>query len=147
MNNILPRPNGIMFVKAVKGKKHCFVYVRDIADHYWGPYEQEYVPTTDPTNMDPFVNWTDIIPGREWVYPVIAKQDKTGWMFRAYDTYNEVMWNNKSETLVYLDAAGVIFKFFSSVLDAYKNMNDDQLLEELNVGRIDKWTFTELASL
>ena len=144
---MIPRPNAIMFVKPVQGKSYVFVYVRDEGDHYWGPFEQEYVKTTDFTNLDPFVNWFDFPPDCEQVHPVLARRaDDGGWLFKPYDTYNTVFWEGKPTTLNELSDSQKLFSFFGKVLDAY-NITDEELLEELNVGRIDKWTLEELENI
>jgi len=145
---MIPRPNAIMFVKPVQGKTYVFIFVRDDGDHYWGPFEQEYVKTTDFTNLDPFENWLDFPPDKEWVHPVLAKKDdKIGWWFKPFDTYHEVRQNNEKTTLNILYDTSQLYPFFSRILDGYKNMTEEELLEELNVGRLDPWTIEELEKL
>lgn len=136
-----------MFVKSVQCEPFVFVYVRDEGDHYWGPFEEPYVETKIPGNLDPFENWLNFPPKREWVHPVLARRaDDKSWMFKAYDTYNTVTWDGQPTTLKSLSDDGNLFLFFDKVLDAY-NIPDEELLEELNVGRLDPWTKEELEKL
>ena len=144
---MIPRPNAIMLVMPVKDVPYVFVYVRDGVNHYWGPFDQKYFKTTDPCNLDPFVNWLDFPPDHEWVHPVIThRMTGLGWMFKAYDTYHRVFWDDKPTTLKALTDAGNLFLFFDKILDTY-NIPDDELLKELNVGRIEPWTVEELERL
>jgi hypothetical protein len=139
------RPNAILVnVKDSDGKRWNVVYIRDENGTY-SHTGSEYVPTTDFMNLDPFVNWLEVPVDKEWVHPVIAKKASDGgWLMRAFDTFNEARWNGKSISLEKLNELGVIFQCFDKLLDHYKSMTDDELLEELNIGRIDKWTKEEL---
>jgi hypothetical protein len=132
---MIKRPNAIMFVKTVQGKEYIFVYVREDG-HYLGPFERNFIRTTDPFNLDPFENWLDFIPEKEWVHPVVAERDATGWWFKGFDTYTEVMWEGKSTTLNYLHDTKNLYKFFDFILDTYKNYTEEELIKELNVGKI-----------
>ena len=139
------RPNAILVnTKDNTGKGWNVIYIRDDKGNYSNT-GQEYIKTNDLTNLDPFVNWMDWVPDKEWVHPVHANPDNNGgWYLKPYDTYHEVRWNGESITLKKLNELGIIFKCFDKLLDSYKNMTDDKLLEELNIGRIDKWTKEEL---
>ena len=133
------RPNAILVnVKDNDGKRWNVVYVRG-EDGKYSHIGQEYIPTTDIINLDPFVNWLDYVPDKEWVHPVHAISDGNGgYHLCAYDTYHEVRWNEQSITLKKLNELGIIFQCFDKLLDSYKNMTDEQLEKELNIGRIDK---------
>jgi hypothetical protein len=145
---MIPRPNAVLVnVKDNTGKRWNVIYIRG-EDGKYSHIGQAYEKTSDLVNLDPFVNWLDMIPGKEWVHPVIAKPDgKNGWYLKAFDTYNEARWNDESVSLSKLNEMGVIFKCFDKLLDEYKNMTEEELLEELNVGRLDPWTIEELEKL
>ena len=133
------RPNAILVnVKDDDNKRWNVVYIRG-EDGKYSHVGKEYIKTTNPLNLDPFVNWLDGIPDKEWIHPVHAKPDGIGgWYLKAYDTYNEVRWNNKSISFSKLNELGIIFQCFDKLLDRYKNMTDEQLEKELNIGRIYK---------
>jgi hypothetical protein len=139
------RPNAILInVKDVNNKRWNVVYIQEGAEIYSNVGE-EYIKTKDPTNLDPFVNWLDYIPNTEWVHPVYAKRDSNGWKLKAFDTFNKCEYYGESISLDKLFERGVLFKTFDKLLNNYKCLNDDELLEVLNSGRINnKWTIQAL---
>ena len=142
------RPNAILTnVKDTSGKRWNVIYIRNENREY-SNVGGEYVKTTDLTNLDPFVNWLDFPPDKEWVHPVIAKPaPQGGWMLKAIDTYHEARWQGQSITLEKLNKAGLVRQCFDKLLDGYQQMTDEEFLAELNLGRIDKWTMEELENL
>ena len=138
---MIKRPNAILTNRTDSNNKRWnVVYIR-LEDGSWTHSGQEYIKTDNPLNLDPFVNWLDWIPDKEWVHPVIAKSDGNGgWYMKGFDTFNEARFNDKSVTLQEIYDKGVLFLFFGKLLDHYKNKTDEEILEILNIGRIDKWT-------
>jgi len=142
------RPNAVLTnVKDNNGKRWNVVYIR-LENGTYTHTGSEYVKSDSPMTLDPFVNWLDYVPDREWVHPVHAiTDDNGGWYLVAYDTYHESCWEGKSITLDKLSSLGLLFKCFDKLLDWYKNATDDELLEELNIGRIVPWTKEEFEKL
>lgn len=142
------RPNGILINKEMDGKRWNVVFIRK-EDGSWTNTYQEYKKTDEPTNLDPFVNWLDWIPDKEWVHPVIAKDDERGgWFLRAFDRFQEMRFNDKSVTIQEVFEKGLLFSYFNKLLDHYQNMTDEQILETLNIGRTEnKWTLQDLEEL
>lgn len=142
------KPNAVLVnITDSTGKRWNVVYIR-AADGSYSHAGQEYVKTTDPLNLDPFVNWLDCIPDKEWVHPVHAKSDgRGGWHLKAYDTYHEARWNDQSVSLQKLNEGGLVFHVFNKLLDSYKDMTNEELLNTLNIGRTNKITKEEFEKI
>lgn len=140
----IKRPNAVLVnIQNKTGKRWNVVYMRDDKGNYTHSDYIPYIKTDNSLDLDPFVNWLDI--DKEFAHPCHAKSDlKGGWWFQAYDTYHEVMWNGKPIKLSKLNELGLVSKVFDKILDLYKNMTDEELLDELNVGRLDKFTMEDL---
>jgi len=138
---MIKRPNAILVnIKDNNGKRWNVIYIRG-EDGKYTHVGHEYIKTTDLTNLDPFENWLDYIPDKEWVHPVCARSDGTGgWYLKAFDTFNECRYNNESISLKKLNEMRIIFKCFDKMLDKYKNMTDDELSKELDIGKIETLT-------
>lgn len=131
------RPNAILVnVSDSEGKRWNVIYIRG-EDGKYTHVGNEYTPTPNPVNLDPFVNWSDLMIGKGWVHPAYAKSDGNGgWYISAYDTYNQAQWDGKETTLEELNERGVVFACFDSLLDRYKNMSDEELETVLKIGKL-----------
>jgi hypothetical protein len=145
---MIKRPNGILINKEMDGKRWNIVFIR-LDDGSWTNVYEEYVKTTDPTNLDPFVNWLDYIPDKEWVHPVVAKKsdEKGGWFIRAFDTFQSMRYNDKDATTKEIYDKGLLYIYFDKLLNHYQNMTDEKILEIINEGRTNKLTIEELEKL
>ena len=147
----MKRPNGMLFnVKGKDGKRWNLVYVKK-QDGTYESSANEYIPTDNPLNLDPFVNWLDYIPNKEWMHPIVVITDENGgWRIKPFDTYNQITFegktaDDKQSYFEVLFRSGVIEKMIDKTLSKYEQMNDEELLNELNISRMDnKWTIEEL---
>lgn len=131
----MKRPNGIMFLKSIDDIKYiCIFILNDDGTYSWFA-KLNYLKKLGTLN--PFENWLDYIPNKEWIHPlIIEKDEKNGWELKPFDTFNEIKWESESTTLENLHEKNVLYKFFDIVLNNYKNMTDEELEKELNIGKL-----------
>ena len=116
-------PNAILINKtdSSTGKRWNVVYIKTGVETYTH-VGSEYVKTDDITNFDPFVNWLDYIPNKEWVHPVVATpSDIGGWYLCAFDRFHNATYNGKDTTLDFLYSNNLLFKMFDKLLKSYEN--------------------------
>jgi hypothetical protein len=116
-------PNAILINKtdSSTGKRWNVIYIKTGVETYTH-VGSEYVKTDDITNFDPFVNWLDYIPDKEWVHPVVATPSNNGgWDVCAFDGFHNVTYNGKDTTLDFLYSNNLLFKMFDKLLKSYEN--------------------------